>query len=322
MNHVARDRPPAADSRAAARYGVYGLTLVTTLPLRLPPAGASDATVELAEGAEADFPADFPGGAPAEWVRQRLLEDGRLHMRWGTQFEILVSADGRKVLCRNLDRTALETFEAYLTNFAVSAALILQGEEPLHATVVDLGGRAVALVGPSGAGKSTLAAFLMGRGAALVTDDMLRVTFEGATAHAQPGPYRIKLFREPASRYLPGGVDQGFWSLVGEKLILAPDGPAPDARARRLTAIYHLDAPAPSEDAPEPRVERLSGLALFTTILASSMNSRLHAPDRLARQFRFAERLTADLPVFRLTYRRDFEALEKAAKLIHGSAPP
>lgn len=316
-----RDRLPA-DS-AARRYGVYGLTLVTSLPLRLPPAAASGVAVELAEGTAADFSRapGFLDGEPDEWVRQRLLEDGRLHMRWGTQFEILVSRDGRRVLCRNLDRTALETFEAYLTNFAVSAALILQGEEPLHATVVETGGRAVALVGPSGAGKSTLAAFLMGQGATLVTDDMLRVTFDGATARAHPGPHRIKLFREPAGRYLPNGVDQGFWSLVGEKLILAPGGPPPDARPRRLAAIYHLDAPAP-EGAREPRVERLSGLALFTTILASSMNSRLHSPDRLARQFRFAQRLAADLPVFRLTYPRDFAALEQAAKLIHGSAPP
>ena len=78
-------------------------------------------------------------------------------MRWGNWFEILVSSDGQRVLCHNLSSMPLELFEAYLTNFAISAALLQQGEETLHATVVETGGRAVGLLGPSGAGKSTLA---------------------------------------------------------------------------------------------------------------------------------------------------------------------
>ena len=43
--------------------------------------------------------------------------------------------------------------------------------EPIHATSVAIGGRAVLIEGPSGAGKSDLALRLIDRGATLVSDD-------------------------------------------------------------------------------------------------------------------------------------------------------
>ena len=58
-------------------------------------------------------------------------------MRFEDWLELLVSPDGKSVLCCNHSKVAIEAFDAYLTNFAVSAALLQQGEEPLHATVVE-----------------------------------------------------------------------------------------------------------------------------------------------------------------------------------------
>lgn len=302
------------------RYSVYGLTLLSEIPLRLPAAVGSEIIVELARGETADFQAAREGVPPEpdEWIQFTLLDDGNMQLRWGNFFEILVPLDGRRVLCRNTGDVPIESFEAYLTNFAVSAALIRQGEEPLHASVVEIGGRAIGLLGPSGAGKSTLAAFLISRGGTLITDDMLRVTFAGEVAFAQPGPHRIKLFREPAGRFLPHGLQMGYWSLSGEKPIFEPVGLTVEASPRPLAALYHLAAP--SAGSHKPRLERLSGVDLFKTILSSSMDTRLHLPAKLERQFRFAERIALGTPVFRLTYPRSFDMFDEVFQLIYGSA--
>jgi hypothetical protein len=307
------------------RYSVYGVTLVSELSLSLPHAiGESRAdivvTLELAESLafqsmRHDLPLD-----PNDWVQHAVLENGDLYMRWAEWFEFLVSPNGRRVLCSNLSNVALEAFEAYLTNFAVSAALVQLGEEPLHSTVVNIGGRAIGLLGTSGSGKSTLASYLIDRGGKLLTDDMLRVTMAGGEAIAHPGPYRLKLSKEAANRYLPNAVGPARWSPLGEKLIYELGDPNMARPARRLSALYRLDAPMSGSDRGVA-LEQLTGLELFKTISASTMNSRLHTPARLARQFRFAERMARVLPVYRLTYPRNFEVFSQVAEHIYRTAP-
>jgi hypothetical protein len=132
------------------------------------------------------------------WIDHAVLADGSFYLKAGDVFEAIVSCDGRRADCVALGDTDLASFEANLLNFVLSAALTLQGEEPMHSTVVDVGGKAVGFLGPSGAGKSTLAAALLRSGDALVTDDMLRITFAGDEAVAHAGPHRLKLFDEPA----------------------------------------------------------------------------------------------------------------------------
>ncbi|MGA8172281.1 MAG: hypothetical protein WB816_15810 [Methylocystis sp.] len=307
-----------ADHQYRQAYAAYGLTLLTDLPLNLPAAGGSDAVVAV----DVASPDQFPSAServvtdPDDWIQLAIREDDSLHMRWGSYFEILAPAGGKRVLCHNLSELPLTAFEAYLTNFAVAAALIQRGEEPLHATVVDIGGRAVGLLGASGAGKSTLAAVLIDRGGVLVTDDMLRVTFEDEAAFAQCGPYRIKLFKEPADRYLAKGVHMGSWNPFGEKSILKPTSSSDGRHPRRLSALYRLDAPSAPLELDRSTLEQLSGAELFKTILASSMNTRLQSPQRLQRQFLFAERLARVLPVYRLTYPRDFDVIDRVADCI------
>ncbi|MGO9170889.1 MAG: hypothetical protein ACLP7P_02830 [Rhodomicrobium sp.] len=313
-------------------YDVYGVTLKSEIKLALPEgpretwneavSSPSNAVVRIV-AAEADDFAMAPEhlASPSEdWIHHSVLESGALYLRWRDWFEFVVAADGSSVACRNLSCTPLESFEAYLVNFAVTAALIQQGEEPLHATVVEIGGRGIGLLGSSGAGKSTLAAFLTGKGADVVTDDMLRITFRGQTAIAHPGPYRLKLFPDPASRFLPDAQSRGRWSPLGKKLIYDLGEVRRHRAPCRLSALYHLCLPAgPRND--EIKLEKLAGTDSFRTILASTMNARLHTPSRLERQFRFAERVASVLPVCRLSYPRRFDAFAEVADMIDGSAP-
>jgi hypothetical protein len=290
---------------------VYGITLVSELRLALPELAeevSKNVAVELRVVDPDSFrPLVVQPDDPGEWIQHTILPDGALYMRWENWVEFLVSPDGRVVLCGDVGIEALESVEAYLVNFAVSAALLLQGEEPLHATVVEIGGCVVGLIGPSGAGKSTLAAHLISQGADLVTDDMLRVTFEGNSALAHPGPHRLKLFEEPAERYLPSAICRGRFNPLSNKLIFQLDDCKAAKAARSLSAIFSLGL---GHDDSTPTVTRLTGSDLFRAIASSTMNSRFNSTARLHRQFIFTERLARLVPIYRLTYSRHYHTLK------------
>ena len=76
----------------------------------------------------------------------------------------------------------------FVLNQVVGFAATLQGLEVLHASAVEVGGRAVAITAPSGVGKSTLALALVGSGARWMTDDVLALEVVGGRVLAHPGP--------------------------------------------------------------------------------------------------------------------------------------
>jgi HPr Serine kinase C-terminal domain len=307
--------------RTLYRYNVYGIELMSELELILPHwVGNSNADVVVRLGLaepgtfrklrlKSVYRAD-------EWFHHAILQDGALYIRWDDWFELLVSSNGTYVLYRTAPNVEHESVEVYLTNFAVSAALCQQGEEPLHATVVEIGGRAVGLIGPSGAGKSTLAAHLLNRGAYLVTDDMLRITFEDNAALAHLGPYRLKLLKEPAERYLQSAICCGRYNPLSGKLIFKPVAALPARGPLRLSALFQLELPSYDYETNTVSLIRLKGTQLFRTIASSATNTRIDSPARLQRHFAFTQRLATLVPVYRLTYSRNYSVLDNVADQI------
>lgn len=247
-----------------------------------------------------------------DWLRHAVLADGSVYIGDDEVFETVISPDGRRVLCARRGDVDIRSFEASLLNFALGASLTLRGEEPLHATVVELSGKAIGLLGTSGAGKSTLAAHLVADGADLVTDDMLRITFAGDRALAHPGPHRLKLFDEPARRLLPGAAAQGHFSALSGKVLIEPRATSAAQEPSPLVALFLLAA-ADDQSAVRPIARRVAGAELIRLLIASAMDIRNAAPARLARQLRFAERTAGILPVYELAYRRDYDALAGVA---------
>ena len=64
----------------------------------------------------------------------------------------------------------------------------LPAPQMVHASCVDVGGRAVLVMGPSGCGKSSLALTLMAHGAALVADDQTELFLDKARLMARCPP--------------------------------------------------------------------------------------------------------------------------------------
>jgi hypothetical protein len=305
---------------ARHRYLVYGLVIESELPLTSVHDAAADdrpADITILAGSPDHFAATarpVPRD-PDDWIEHAVLDDGRVYMKSSEVFEATISPDGRTAICRKLSDVEQRAFEANLLNFVISASLTLQGEEALHATVLDIGGRAVGFLGQSGAGKSTLAAYLISRGADLITDDMLRVEFVDGAMLAHAGPYRLKLLDGPATSFLPDAVTDGHFNALSGKIMVRP---RKEARQHRppapLAALFHIGSP--DEEPATVSSRRLSGLELARTLMSSAMDTRYAKSSRMERQIRFAGRLADVLPVHMLRYPRTVAALDGVAREI------
>jgi hypothetical protein len=314
--------PDSAPAAARYRYRVYDLIVESEVRLTSVET-CDDDRAPVSIGLSCRPAAYFEQRAPGlredsdEWIRHTILADGSAYLRVNDVFEAIISADGRSVVCARLGTVDDRTFEANLANFALSASLTLQGEECLHATVVAFGGRAVGLLGSSGAGKSTLAAFLLGRGAELVTDDMLRLRFSDRSVDAYPGPYRLKLFDEAATRFLPDAAGDGEFNALSGKVMVRPGGmPVVPRLPRPLSCLLWLGEEPSSSADNDVTVRTLLGVEKARVLIASAMDIRYFAPDRLVRQLKFAERVGRALPLHALVYPRRFSAFERVVEQI------
>ena len=303
----------------AFRYELYGLQLDSQIKLPVSEsdtAGTADLEVRVADIERIDR---LCGGVPllpeaGTWHRHAFLGDGGVYLRWEDMFACVVEGSGKRIWIASLGAASTESLHVYFLGHAIGVALAVMGEEPLHATVVARPGRCVALMGESGAGKSTLAAYLVSRGAMLVTDDLLRIAIDGRGVCAYPGPRRIKLMPDSKARYL-GAQAQGvpMHPLSGKFILpLAPgmmhEGPA------RLDELILLDWP--EEDVPEPRLETPTQRDAMLRVIAGTCVMRVTDAARLARQFAFAQELVERLPVRRLLQPNDLDRLPEAAALI------
>lgn len=305
----------------AQRYLVYGLDVESELALSTVPVLAvddSEPAIRLRVGT-ADFFAQRTRGVTfvdLDWIQQIVMADGGVYIWVKDVLETIVTPDGRVAVCRWMDGVDQRAFEANLLNFVISVSLTLLGEEPLHATVVDLGDHTVGLLGPSGTGKSTLAARLIAQGGDLVTDDMLRLELRADGARVHAGPYRLKLMPETAERLLPQAAGRGHFNEETEKLLVQPLEAVPEGRHRRLDALFWLGKPGEVPSGASPSARRLGGTELARALISSAMNIRYHAPERLERQMRFAQKLAGVLPVYALEYPRSFAVLDDVSREI------
>ena len=146
-------------NRPRFRYGVYGVGIVSDVPLALPEYADGglgeveyrNAVLSLLPMAAGAAVFDTPSDA---WHRYASLPDGGTYVRWEGVGEFLVSTDGRSITGRRAEGSTAESFQVYMLGQALSFALVTQGFEPLHATAVVVDNHAVVFLGESGFGKS------------------------------------------------------------------------------------------------------------------------------------------------------------------------
>ena len=205
--------------------------------------------------------------------------------------DFVIDRDLGRVECRADPATDVRFVAVLLAGLVVSVVLGLGGHFVLHASAVEVSGRAMAFAGVSGTGKSTLAALLCGAGARLVTDDVLRVGME-------PGP--VCVGGAPQLRLRSGAR----WALhrfadpppsqptVDFRLAVAPL----PAQADRVPLSVIL-VPCISREAPAVQLRPLSGTEALTRMVGG-----LRVPgwkDRavMRRQFQGLAQTVREVPV-------------------------
>jgi hypothetical protein len=237
------------------------------------------------------------------------LQDGSIYVRWSELFEFLISDNGRSILGRQLNNTDTEAFINYFLGQVLSFAMVKQGIEPLHSTVVRIDDGAVGFVGDCGYGKSSLGASFLQAGYPLLTDDLLILKKNNGCFVAYPGFPRIKLFPKIAQKLI-GEKAEGFpMNNLTTKLIL-PLNRHQFARAPvPLRSIYVLTPPAGRLRSKKVTIRRLSQRRAFLSLLRNTFNTKVTEPERLKRQFTFFTQIVSKVPIKTLSYPRSLKSL-------------
>ncbi|MCB1704395.1 MAG: hypothetical protein KDI17_06005 [Halioglobus sp.] len=210
-----------------------------------------------------------------------------------------------------------------LLNQVLPRYLSHAGELLVHASAVTLpGGRTVAFLGDSGFGKSTLASCCHLHGAQLIDDDCISLSADSRGVCVSGGVPTLRLYPD-SLRAL--GLNAGHFAPYAkgsDKLQMQLADSAPVLEARRLDALYLLDAPSRTRAGGEVCLEPAGGQAAMMAILGSAFSLDPSDVDTQARTFRqAAQTLAGRLPVYWLRYPREHGALPRVLRaLLDGEA--
>lgn len=227
----------------------------------------------------------------ANGLGSTLYESGegyRLHVEKVGDFRI--SKDLRVIDVGLLPGVVPETAAVFLSASVPAVVLALAGEEVLHASAVEVEGRALAFVGDSGSGKSTLAALLCACGTSLVSDDVLRLQQQGTDFSCFSGPEEIRL--------RPGAID-----LL--KQLAAPSRVSVDGRlavrvgsSRTMPRLCAIVIPYLSRTATVIRAERLSPAAGLLRLQAFPRIMGKQERALIEHQFQAMSEIARSVPIF------------------------
>jgi len=198
--------------------------------------------------------------------------------------DCLLNVDGvARYRVRNGEEIIVEPFSAsferrvrlFLLGTVFGTLCHQRGLLPLHASAIEVDGRAIAFAGVSGAGKSTLAAHFHDRGYPVLCDDLCAIHFDrSARPMVSQGIPRLKLWRD-AAKMLGWQFHSGEIDVDGQEKYQFPTGRASAGTTLALHRIYVLEDVRLSA---QQRICRLKGVDATDALLLHTYRRGLLAP--------------------------------------------
>jgi hypothetical protein len=213
-----------------------------------------------------------------------------------------LSRDASVLQCAPSNQADPSWWRVVLDSVLFTVAL-LRGYEALHAGAIATSEGAIAITAGTGGGKSTLLAELLGRGLALLADDVLVLESrdtEPALAHPAPPLMTVPATRVPT---LTGEEHPDTIASIGdERWIAIPTYPEP----LPLKALVVLDRrPEAQWSATQPSLTKIESPLVA---LLSALMKFPAAAERQRARFELASVLASTSGLWRLTARRDTPA--------------
>lgn len=297
-------------------YTAYGLQLFSNrpLPLLIPdggkPANLPAFEIEFLDGVGTGR--SDPAGEALLYTTDILNENGDPALKiWkgnGTG-EYFIRYFNGLTFCIDSAVSRLQVCSAQQTNQADTCSFLLgpvmgivlrmKGIVCLHASAVEIQGKAVAFTGPMGAGKSTAAAIFAQRGHPVLADDIVALERSEAPFAVRPAYPYLNLLPDSLALVFGAGAGAKSADPEGEKVQVVLDGKSLRFHDRPLPmgAIYIL------EEGNEQSLPAITSIRPQEAIIALASqtyaNKMLDRPMR-AHEFQVLGELTKAVPVRRL----------------------
>ena len=229
----------------------------------------------------------------------RFWVDHRRATVWATWPEIL-----------SLEETCI-----YLLGPILGLLLRLRGTTCLHASAVNMGGRAVAFVGAAGTGKSTTAAAFARQAFAVLSDDIVPVVEQDDLFLVPPAYSHLCLWPDSVKALYgsPDALPRFHPNWEKRRLVLGESGTHFENQALPLGAIYILGNRRATS---APYVEQVRPRHALLSLVAETYANKLLDRNMRAQEFGVLGRLVTSVPVRRVLPHSDASRLSDLCQVV------
>ena len=216
-------------------------------------------------------------------------------LRYADDTQFLVASNGGEVWAIAPASTTLEDTATYLLGPVLGFVMRLRGITCLHASVVAVGDRAIAIAGPAGAGKSTAAAGFASMGHAVLADDIAALIAHDDRLHVQPAYPQLRLWPDSVTMLYGAPDALPRMTPTWDKRSLMLSGPgAFQSQPLPLSAVYVL---GDQRDDDDTVVDEVSGAERLRVLLANTYVGYLLDATMRQQEFDWLVRLATTVPV-------------------------
>ncbi|HEY6213801.1 MAG TPA: hypothetical protein VIW45_16020, partial [Vicinamibacterales bacterium] len=294
------------------QYCVYGLRVASDMPLAaaaLVDGGSADVSfaIDQSRCSTPDGPRPFENSwYRSEWTDDatgapglriyRSRSNGAFRIRYSDGVDFQIDADGRHIVARAPSDASLNDVACYLTGPVLGFVLRQRGIVALHASAIEIGGRAFLFVGDARSGKSTTAAVLARMGHKVITEDIAALEVDEDAVRVRPGCMEIALRPDTVAAMYGSPEALPRFSDTWEKrrLDLTEAGTLASASAT-IGGVYMLTNSAGTRDAPY--IEPMSSGEAMAELLANVYGNRLFHEALRLRELDVVHRVAGTVPV-------------------------